>query len=113
MKCRRKHHTSICDETTAGGGTLEGDNQQHSAIKEQPSPNQTTTTKSKSDKPSSTHMGATNVEHYANSILLQTAAVKVSKDGIQHYQARILFDTGSQRTFITEQLKNKLKLEPI
>ena len=30
---------------------------------------------------------------------------------IVNYQARILFDTGSQRTFITHEMKHKLKLE--
>ena len=41
---------------------------------------------------------------------MQSAVTKISGNNKQCYQARILFDTGSQRTFITQEMKHKLKL---
>ena len=47
----------------------------------------------------STHMGGTHSFHPTNHILMQSAITKI-RAGKQYRQARILFDTGSQRTFI-------------
>ena len=41
---------------------------------------------------------------------MQSAVTKISGNNKQYYQARILFDTGSQRTFITQEMKHRLKL---
>ena len=48
-----------------------------------------------------THMGATHSLHIT----------KTSGAGKQYRQARILFNTGSQRTFITQDMKHKLELQ--
>lgn len=106
MKCKKKHHTSICDD--AVGENSEEESPQQSTKNDETGGSQTTTKKADNSK---THMGATHADR--NSILMQTAIVKASKDGTNQYQARILFDTGSQRTFISEHLKQKLRLEPI
>ena len=58
-----------------------------------------------------THMGATHSLHPTNHILMQSAITKISGAGKQYRQARILFDTGSQRTFITQDMKHKLELQ--
>ena len=42
---------------------------------------------------------------------MPSAVTKKSGNSKQYYQARILFDTGSQRNFITQEMKHKLKLE--
>ncbi|KAK3710011.1 hypothetical protein QZH41_013181, partial [Actinostola sp. cb2023] len=44
---------------------------------------------------------------------MQTATAKATGDGVRELQARILFDTGSQRTFISEDMRNKLNLKAI
>ena len=45
---------------------------------------------------------------------MQSAIAQVSKHPNGHYhQARLLFDTGSHRTFITEDMRIKLNLEPV
>ena len=56
-------------------------------------------------------MGATHSLHPTNHILMQSAITKISGAGKQYRQARILFDTGSQRTFITQDMKHKLELQ--
>ena len=57
-----------------------------------------------------THMGATHSLHPTNHILMQSAITKI-RAGKQYRQARILFDTGSQRTFTTQDMKHKLELK--
>ena len=42
---------------------------------------------------------------------MQSAITKISGAGKRYRQARILFDTGSQRTFITQDMKHKLELK--
>ena len=58
-------------------------------------------------------MGATHAFHPETHILMQSAVTKISRNGEQHCQARILFDTGSQRTFITQDMRHKLELKTI
>lgn len=56
-------------------------------------------------------MGATHSLHPTNYILMQSAITKISGAGKQYRQASILFDTGSQRIFITQDMKRKLELK--
>ena len=58
-----------------------------------------------------THMGATHSLHPTNHILTQFAITKISGAGKLYRQVRILFDTRSQRTFITQDMKHKLELK--
>ena len=47
-------------------------------------------------------------------VLLQTARAIASKNGeSKGIPVRILLDSGSQRSYVTEAVKNKLKLEPM
>ncbi|KAK3748158.1 hypothetical protein QZH41_006187 [Actinostola sp. cb2023] len=109
MKCKKKHHTSICDETLQD--TSNETTSQHASNAKYENADQ-------NDKPSSegkkTHMGATQTaSHPKGEILMQTATAKATGDGVRELQARILFDTGSQRTFISEDMRNKLNLKAI
>ena len=56
------------------------------------------------------HMGATHSLHPTNHILMQSAISKI-RAGKQYRQARILFDTGSPRIFITQDMMQKLQLK--
>ena len=56
-------------------------------------------------------MGASHSLHPTNHILMQFAITKISGAGKQYRQARILLDTGSQRTFITQDMKHNLELQ--
>ena len=54
----------------------------------------------------------TNFSENMNSVLLQTATVSVceNKTPEKTHNVQLLFDSGSQRSFISEKLRNKLKL---
>ena len=109
MKCRKKHHTSICEiEETQENPTQSTFNQ----IKENKDSNSNQLPTSTMTK-TTTHTGATHAFHPETHILMQSAVTKISRNGEQHCQARILFDTGSQRTFITQDMRHKLELKTI
>ena len=47
-------------------------------------------------------------------VLLQTAkAIAVNEDNTKSTHVRILFDNGSQRSYVTSELKGRLKLKPV
>ena len=57
---------------------------------------------------------ATNISTNKNNILLQTATVVVSNlNNSEKKTVNLLFDNGSQRTYITSELRNRLKLPKI
>ena len=97
MKCKKKHHTSICEEkqenpTQSSSYQMKGNRNSNSSQ----SPTNTIAK-------NTTHMGATHSLHRTNHILMQSAITKI-RAGKQYRQARILFDMGSQRTFITQDM---------
>ena len=104
MKCKKKHHTSICDENQEN--TTQSASSQ---IKDDKGPKNDQLSVDSMLK-NRTHMGATHVLPSKAHILMQSAVTKISGNNKKYYQARILFDTGSQRTFITQEMKHKLKL---
>ena len=104
MKCKKKHHTSICDENQEN--TTQSASSQMMDDKGPKNDQLSADSVSKNR----THMGATHVLPSKAHILMQSAVTKISGNNKQYYQARILFDTGSQRTFITQEMKHKLKL---
>ena len=104
MKCKKKHHTSICDENQEN--TTQSASSQ---LKEDKGPKNDHLSADSVSK-NRTHMGATHVLPSKAHILMQSAVTKISGNNKQYYQARILFDTGSQRTFITQEMKHKLTL---
>ena len=94
-KCNAKHHTSICNKPASKGTT-------QSEEKEQPNLNSTTTTLTAFVPPQLTR----------NTIcLLKTAIATVVNANLQ-VEANILFDEGSQRSFITEKLAGMLGVVP-
>ena len=90
--CHRRHHQSICPQQKPAKEQLE------------PEP--------KLDN--STISNAANSMKDKNYVLLQTAqAVALNDTNNKSTMIRVLFDSGSQRTYITESLKTKLNLKPI
>ena len=90
LNCGLKHHTSICE----------------------PNRDQTHEPKQKPDKQENSKDIKTLSTTTNRNVSLQTAMV-VAYGHMNTCQARMLVDTGSQKTFVTQQLKRKLKLEPI
>ena len=90
MKCKKKHHTSICEEKQ---NPTQSSSYQMKEIRNSNSIQSPTNTIAKN----TTHMGATHSLHPTNHILMQSAITKISRAGKQYRQARILFDTGSKK----------------
>ena len=104
IKCKKKHHISICEENQ------ENPTQSSSyQMKENRNSNSSQLTSNTIAK-NTIHMGATHSLHPTNHIVMQSAITKIRGASKQYRQARILLDTGSQRTFITQDMKHKREL---
>ena len=98
-QCNKRHHISIClsREYRPTENTVENP----------PETDQGGVT-------TSTTGTTTTTSVYKNSILLQTATAHVSDvENQENATARIMFDTGSQRSYITEKLRDSLKLKTV
>ena len=101
--CHQKHHTSLCQNV------------------EPPPPmssNESTTTNKMSGAPPTDKTAAPSVSSYHigdtdrhTPVLLKTAVASVGSHN-NHVSAHILFDEGSQRSFITSDAATKLDLKP-
>ena len=90
-KCNGKHHISIC--------TFE------------PSKSNVTNPPSQDDSVEAT---TNNFSSNKNTVLLQTAlATATNTSGNLHSETLLLFDSGSQRTYISTELREKLKLPAV
>ena len=96
--CGKRHHQSICDTVHAKG------------VEE-------TKEKSKQDdvvKTKVTTAASYENRRKRNSVLLQAArAVTLDETGRHSVPVRILLDTGNQRSYVTEDLRSKLKLKHV
>ncbi|XP_006812892.1 uncharacterized protein LOC102807089 [Saccoglossus kowalevskii] len=102
LRCGRKHHTSLC--------TLEP---QMRASSDQSSRDTTSTSLNKST-PACVNFAAAaqRKNNYDNQpVLLKTVVTEISTD-TQSLTAVLLFDEGATRTFITEDLAQKLNVKP-
>ena len=92
--CHHKHHQSLCESRTADKGD------DHTGEQETPTQDMTVNT---SNSVKGQHL-----------VLLQTARAEATNEGNNKTEnVRILFDNGSQRSYITDSLKEKLGLSPI
>ena len=97
--CNRKHHQSICDRVGASAGSTD-QTDEPAANKE---PNNVNT---------STSTNTTNVSKNRPAILLQTAHARASASTSgPSVPVRILFDNGSELSYITERLQRQLNLK--
>jgi hypothetical protein len=103
-KCGGRHHTAICDTQQPQNSTTNA-------------PTAKTETKKENKKESGDQ--STNSLHglYVsdnNSVLLQTAKARVSNPNTQcTVNTRLIFDLGSQRSYITTHMRNTLALPSI
>ena len=94
--CKQRHHQSIC-------GTLIS-----------PSFNQEKGEDSNEAKIESKRITTTSNMANKGTVLLQTArTTATNSDGSRSSRVRILFDSGSQRSYISNRLKTTLKLKPV
>lgn len=110
--CKRKHHSSICSKTETTNTTPA-----HQAQTSDLVPTPYRPSHSQSDVPvarNQPQQPTTSILHtttcqYKPGVLLKTAVAPISSE-TQTLDANILFDEGSQRSFVTEELADKLQL---
>ena len=96
--CKRKHHQSICDKA----------NPSDSNSSDGQIPNN-----AQSNDGTLTSTNTTNVSKNRQVILLQTAHARASASaGGASVPVRVLFDNGSQLSYVTERLQRQLNLKP-
>ena len=110
QKCGGHHHVSICEKNTFKP-LVPGDkiSQQHESTGNQQS-NQPKTAQGTQTESS------TNYVESNTAVLLQTAQSLVGKVGVvmdEKHKARIVFDSCSQRSYISNRLRSTLKLETV
>ena len=104
--CKHKHHTSLCRPSSEEPKTNKSDAQE----KPPQPPTQTVTTLTPvSCESQQTKQTATTTTTIS---LLKTAIAPISAEGLQ-ISGNILFDEGSQRSFVTEEIAKRLNLKPI
>ena len=102
-RCRGNHHQSICCQTAPKPPDSSASNNQNShetrnstlvsLDTENPQPLETTTTASSATK---------------GTVLLQTAsAIAKNEDGSKSRRVKVLIDSGSQRSYVTDSLKSR------
>ena len=107
FKCGQRHHTSICPKLLPLQVT--------SKEQESTKPEKEETKNDRSPKLPSTANIVCIGQDQPKAVLLQTASAKISsvQDPQIQIKARIMFDLGSQRTYISESLKGKLSLKTV
>ena len=107
-KCNGRHHISICTfscQRTNNSPVNQGDG----TLLVQPQPTPTPVPPQAQQPPTST---TTNFSRNKNNVLLQTATTNVSnltRNPISE-DVQIIFDSGSQRTYVSDSLRKRLKL---
>ena len=109
-KCRGRHHVSIC---TKGSGNSSGESTSHRSP-----PGTSGTTDLERPHPETSKGTQTINSHCSDpktGILLQTARLHLisSGDEATEITARAMFDSGSQRTYISKQLRDRLQLPTV
>ena len=106
--CKRRHHVALCEQKY---GNLKP------KVDAQPRKSVTPVEKTTSDTDSATsncNCGYVNSKNTSEkpTVLLQTAIATIKNPGNPEItgNARIIFDSGSQRSFVTNRLKDSLKL---
>lgn len=109
-KCKRKHHQSICQEQNTNSSR--NPHNLHSFASVDRSGDQT-----EIDGEITSTTTATTTSESTNpkrKVLLQTATAMATNDeGTKSTKVRLLFDNGSQRSYITDSLRSKLQLKSV
>ena len=115
VRCNGRHHTSICKEGHTNSNPTRGRNQEPPRPRQQ---NQELPPTQNQEPPSSQSHSSTTTQLYcvntAVPVLLQTAKAYVHKPGDPGCEItlRIMLDGGSQRSYVTQRVRETLGLEP-
>jgi len=108
-KCNGKHHTSICNRSAPSGSNPTSSN------------DSATTTRNQSQSPSNSTASTDTTASLStivpshltrNTVCLLKTAIATVVNGSVQAEAHILFDEGSQRSFLTEKLARLLEVVP-
>ena len=120
--CHRKHHTSLCRPQQTQRSHAAGVSSSSTASPSPQSPPRPPPAR-RTEQPVSTSTPAVSQATCAPSqpaclaageqVILQTATTTVSADHGPPTRARLLLDSGSQRTYMSERLASKLRLQPV
>ncbi len=103
-KCGQRHHQSIC--------VLNNQSKPADPPKEKRESPNPTNPDNRSEN--TTVTSATSTSRKGKAVLLQTArCIASSVNNTRSTSVRVLFDTGSQRTYVTNNLKSRLTLKPM
>ena len=101
--CNKRHHQSICEQSFKTSPT----GNQASAVNHQSTQNETAVE-------TSTVTNACNTRATKKTVLLQTArATAANQSNTRSTPVRVLFDNGSQRSYVTEELRRRLNLPTV
>jgi hypothetical protein len=110
--CSGRHHQSICPSNSDRSHSNHPPSNQHQQVDRtkttESSHNSSEVSEATRNNPTTTAVTQTT----KGSVLLQTARAVVS-NGSRSVSARILFDTGSQRSYVRKSLQTQLRLKPI
>ena len=115
-RCDRRHHQSICPQLAANANAPGNTRTQaHSFVSvdnsSQQEPSEPIT------ETENTTTATTTTSENANPktrVLLQIArAIATNENGTRSTTVRLLFDNGSQRSYVTDSLRSKLQLKPV
>ena len=106
-KCKGRHHVSICNK---GSGNSSGDSTSQKPPSETSGTTNPPSETSKSTQTTNSHCAIAKTE-----ILLQTARLHLvsPEDEATEIIARAMFDSGSQRTYVSERLRDRLQLPAV
>ena len=104
-ECNKKHHTSLCHAFTTA--TTDKPLQPPSTTEQEQTNGVTTTT----EETSSAIMNTASLSALHTSVCLLKTAIADVSNGYITVEGHILFDEGAQRSFITQDLANKLQLQ--
>ena len=109
-QCNRRHHTSLCTESTPPTSSETNTATSTGGTISTPTTSSNTSTTITSNTTSLTTLSSEAPSSH-QSYLLKTAVATVTSGHIEA-RANILFDEGSQRSFLTQELADALSLQP-
>ena len=110
-KCGQRHHQSICILNNQPKPADPSREKRESPKEKRESPNPTNPD-NRSENTTATM--ATSTSRKGKAVLLQTArCIPSNVNNTRSTGVRVLFDTGSQRTYVTNHLKSRLALKPM
>ena len=111
LKCKKKHHISVCD----GGQNTDRHQMRQVRQENTVSPSTTPTLNPEAPPFESTPTASNLCTDGVKAVLLQTARALIHHPSRPHYtvEVRLLLDSGSQRSYVTQHVSKLLSLEPV